>query len=75
MTGMRFLTPADIAGRPQDKRCILCLERAYIFWLEPEEPAGCPFGHSSKESCTEQAVPAAKNRAAFDELRRKGLIK
>lgn len=73
---MRFLTPEDIKDEPQDKRCIVCLERQYIFWLKSSgpEPAGCPMGHTRKEDCKEIAVSGAKFRSQIDELRQKGLL-
>lgn len=71
-----FLTVADLQGKPMDRRCVVCLERAYLIYLgySESENVGCPFGHTRKEACTSFAVPNAQQRAAFQELRRQGLI-
>lgn len=74
-TTPRFLTSEDIKERPQDRRCVVCLERAYAIWIEKEEPPGCPFGHIRKEDCHEFAVPGARARGDLDELRKRGLVK
>ena len=65
----RYVTESDlkpcftvIGGH--DAHCIVCLETVYAFWKKAEPPpAGCPFGHTRKENCTEYAVTAAKQRA------------
>lgn len=72
-----FLTPADLEGRQMDRRCVVCLERAYAIFVgyNPAEQIGCAFGHTSKENCHEFAVPHATQRGVGKELKARGLIK
>lgn len=76
MSEAQYLTPADIEGRPLDRRCIVCLERAYQIWVgyNPETQVGCPYGHTHKEKCDQFAVPHAENRAAIQKLKAQGFI-
>lgn len=78
-----FLTPEEGAKNDKptlngkfDARCIVCLERAYMFWVDDQPPpVGCIHGHVRKEDCLTHAVPAACTRAVGRYLKEQGLIK